>query len=68
MSEKLKPCPFCGREKVSFLYDIDTGEPKGVMCSWCKVIVRWPTVPRMKTQETFGDQQKRLTERWNERG
>ena len=62
----LKPCPFCGCEKVHSLMDAFTGEVNGICCTRCKAVVRWPI--KMKKHETFGENLLNWTERWNRRG
>ena len=60
--DDLKPCPFCGGN-VRYWYDIE-GNPRGVICSRCRIFVN---VSGIKRGKTFGDEMKQIAERWNRR-
>lgn len=48
MSEELRPCPFCGDEKVGIYLDFDPKRSRyGVICYWCGA----NTAPNSKTEE-----------------
>lgn len=61
--DKLKPCPFCGRE-VKMMHDPD-GTPSGVHCR-CGALTRFMFMPK-KIGEKFGETHNRIAERWNRR-
>ena len=61
--DELRPCPFCGKE-VRIIHDI-MGVPEGVHCR-CGAFVRFMFMPK-RVNETFGETQKRIAERWNRR-
>lgn len=33
--KRLKPCPFCGREHVQFVFFEDNGKTGFVLCNYC---------------------------------
>lgn len=62
-TEKLKPCPFCGNHVMPIR------DPEGQMneffCGQCAAHVKWTI--KMKPRETFGENMKRWTDKWNRR-
>jgi len=64
MTEKLKPCPFCGG-RATLVRDIDF-VPSGVVCTTCHSKTVFYRV-KMEKRETFGSVIDRITEAWNRR-
>jgi len=60
----LKPCPFCGSSQIQFARDGDL-MIFGVYCRNCKTLVEFKNQP--KHEETYGENEKRWAEAWNER-
>lgn len=63
---KLKPCPICGCP-ARFRHNMETLEITGIVCTGCKKVVQWPSLA-MKGYETFAENRRKWTERWNRRG
>lgn len=63
---ELKPCPFCGSEKISFGHSIADGEIIHVYCHTCKALVKFPIEVKSK-HETFGETMSKWAEKWNRR-
>ena len=62
----LKPCPFCGSDRVIWLNDPeDVAEIKGIYCLNCKAKVQW-NIETKKT-DTFGKTRNQWLDRWNRR-
>lgn len=60
----LKPCPYCGSTKVTFVYDFDL-VPHGVYCPGCKTKASWGM--EFPKKMTFGEMMEQIAERWNRR-
>ena len=58
----LKVCPFCGGY-VEYWHDI-TGEPVGVTCPKCRIVVRMLSIGHHRT---FGAAMENIAMRWNKR-
>lgn len=64
MSDRLKPCPFCGKKAViNFNAEF---EPDGIRCDACHIIVRYPRI-KVKSGEPFIVCMEQMAEAWNRR-
>ena len=63
MMDELKSCPFCGNTAM-IIRDLDL-QISGIHCCECKAYVKWPI--EMKARETYGENMKRWTDKWNRR-
>ena len=64
--DKLKPCPFCGNDKVIIGWTIEGYQITGIYCTKCKAMTKWP-VPEWRGRQTAGEYIHEWTERWNRR-
>ena len=65
MPNKLKPCPFCGSERVGFVRDLEMVSITGIWCADCRSLTKW-VIP-MKTKETVGENEAKWAKKWNRR-
>lgn len=61
----LKPCPFCGSEKVRIMRDLEMVNVTGIYCTDCRSLTKWAI--DMKPKETFGENEAKWAEHWNRR-
>ena len=61
----LRPCPFCGSDQLQFVRNEDL-MIFGVYCRNCKAMVKF-TDNQMQLSATYGENEKRWVEAWNER-
>lgn len=64
--KEMKPCPFCGTKKISFVWDA-VGEVSGIRCQVCHYVIRWPRIKPKNKSETFGETMNKWTDEWNKR-
>lgn len=61
--DELKPCPFCGGH-VGIIRGVD-GEITEIFCWHCSAHTNWTI--KMRPRETYGENQKHWTDKWNRR-
>lgn len=62
--EALKPCPFCGGDRVQLYRNLD-GKITGLFCRGCKATVMFRI--EMAVDETFGENERKWAATWNRR-
>lgn len=63
---ELKPCPFCGSQKVQISWALNNDSINGVYCAHCKAMAKWP-VPEWRGKQTAGEYMDEWKDRWNRR-
>lgn len=64
--DNMKPCPFCGENRMQQIRDFDSAAIDGIYCLACKTVVRFTNIT-MHPNETYEENEEKWRKRWNRR-